>query len=331
MSSSSLAAWPFPWIEADWERVCERETLGQLAHALLITGPTGIGKQRFANELGQWLLCESDPRGASACGNCRGCRWVDTGVHPDLVHLAPEEDSKTIKIDQVRALSSELTLTAQAGGRRVAIVSPADNMTLAAANSLLKTLEEPPAATVILLVSERPAALPATIRSRCQQIKLLPAALDIALPWLRQQTDVDDPELLCRLTGNAPCAAAALGSDPLFQQRLTLLEGIRDIAAGRADPLKQADLWLKHDLSQGLSWLAGCVTDMIRLKTYATPPTLSNKDCLSTLLELSAMADIKTLFHRLDGVYEGIRHVDTPINQTLLMQDLLIEWGPDAR
>ncbi len=153
---------PVPqWQEARWKRVQDLRGIGRLPHALLISGPGGTGEGLFADALMQALLCTSATT-AAPCGECNACREYTAGTHPDAVRIEPEEAGKAIGVDRIRELTGRLNLTS--GGRsKVARIEPAESMTLAAANSLLKTLEEPPGDSVLLLVSERPARLPATV------------------------------------------------------------------------------------------------------------------------------------------------------------------------
>lgn len=144
---------------------------GTLAHAYLFAGEAGVGKRRAALALAAMLNCAA-PRPDDACGECSSCRRVAAGSHPD-VHLLTPEGSE-IKIDQVRQAQADLSLKAFEGRRKVLIVDDAETMNVASANAFLKTLEEPPGESVIILVSAMPQGLLATIRSRCQTIAFQP-------------------------------------------------------------------------------------------------------------------------------------------------------------
>ena len=153
-----------------WNQVMAAQAAGRLAHALLLAGPRGAGKAQFAEALGTWLLCE----GAAArkpCGTCRSCVQLAAGVHPNLLKLAPAEDKRDIAIDDIRDLLDRLHLSSHYGQAKVAIVDPADALNASGVNALLKTIEEPPANTHVLLIAERWRALPATLRSRCQIVR----------------------------------------------------------------------------------------------------------------------------------------------------------------
>ena len=203
--------------------------LDRLPHALLIHGVPGLGKLQLAEQFAQLLLCEKRGQGRTACGACEACRWFLADDHPDVRYLEPEasarhrifgkdpekeEDKKPsvqIRIEQARALADFLNLASYRGGRRIAIVCPAEEMNAATANSLLKGLEEPPAGAMFLLVSHRPASLLPTVRSRCVPVPLpLPEAKS-ATAWLEAQ-GVKEPARWLAFAGGAPLRALEYAS-----------------------------------------------------------------------------------------------------------------------
>ncbi|MEM7206839.1 MAG: hypothetical protein AAF434_03350 [Pseudomonadota bacterium] len=156
-----------------WSRIVTRMRESRVPHALLVSGHRSSEKSAFARAIATSLLCQSPREGdARACGKCASCGLLDAGSHADFLSTGLLEDSRTIRIDQIRKLCEELALTAQHGGYRVAIINPADAMNVNASNSLLKSLEEPPSNTVMILVSSKTGSIPATIRSRCQRIRV---------------------------------------------------------------------------------------------------------------------------------------------------------------
>ncbi|MFO7642692.1 MAG: DNA polymerase III subunit delta', partial [Candidatus Competibacteraceae bacterium] len=159
-----------PWHEPLWRQFQQSRAAGRLPHALLLAGPAGLGKLAFAKRLARALLCETPDVEGDACGRCRSCRLFQAGSHPDYRMEQPVEEGKAIRIDPIRELCGFLGFTAQYGGYKIALLEPADRLNLNAANSLLKTLEEPPGDCLLLLVTAHPARLPATVRSRCQKV-----------------------------------------------------------------------------------------------------------------------------------------------------------------
>ncbi len=210
-----------PWNEPVFESLKRR--LETLPHALLLHGPRGVGKLALAERAAQLILCESADAARRPCGACDGCRWFLGGNHPDFRRLEPEalskisseseEDSSphakpstVIKVEQVRALADFLNIGSHRGRKRVALVHPAEDMNLNAANALLKGLEEPPASAMFILVAHRPARLLPTIRSRCVAVPVPVPGRDIALKWLSAQGVKDAPRWL-PYAGGAPLRA----------------------------------------------------------------------------------------------------------------------------
>ena len=162
---------------------------------------------QFAQRFVRGLLCEQ-PVGGDACGHCRRCLLLAAGTHPDLVELTfglrkDGTPRSEIVVDQIRELSARLAMSSQFGGWQIACIDPADALNPAAANALLKTLEEPAARTLLILLADAPWRLPQTIRSRCQRIEFhLPSAAQ-ALAWL-QTAGVPDAALALAAAGGNP-------------------------------------------------------------------------------------------------------------------------------
>lgn len=160
------------WHDAARQKLQAAVDASRLPHALLVHGPVGVGKQRLAGAVAAALLCGGRGDRLEACGDCPDCALNRAGSHPDLHWIRPEEDRRTISVDQVRDATEQLGMTSMRRGYRIAIVSPADSMTRNAQNALLKTLEEPAARTLLVLVTARPCELLPTLRSRCQRIEV---------------------------------------------------------------------------------------------------------------------------------------------------------------
>ena len=174
-------------------------------HALLIVGPRGAGAGTLARDAVATLMC-GDPVDGGPCGACRACRLIASGSHTDLVVISPEGDSNTIKIDQIRSLITGLALFSVEGGRRIALIENADLMNEEAQNALLKTLEEPPSRTHVILAAAEDSRLMPTIRSRCAVIRLgLPDAKQ-ASELLGERLGVDAPTAvrLLRMSSGRP-------------------------------------------------------------------------------------------------------------------------------
>src|SRR5579872_7430133 len=198
------------WTASQRQALSAAHLAGRLPHALLIHEAPGAGGEWLAHWAARLALCE---RSAQApCGNCTACRRALAWQHPDLMRLGPLEDSRQIRIEQVRELAADLALTSHAGGYKVGILAPADLLNRFAANALLKTLEEPPPRTLLMLVATQPSRLPATILSRCQRIRVRAPTRAEAVDWLEQTRGTGDWNAVLDVLGEAPLYAAE--SDP---------------------------------------------------------------------------------------------------------------------
>ncbi|MCP5166646.1 MAG: DNA polymerase III subunit delta' [Pseudomonadales bacterium] len=223
---------PLPWQATAWERVLQQLEGGKLPHALLLSGPEYGGKSRFALALARLLLCKAPVDGLN-CGHCHACDLSGSGNNGDLLWLAPEGKSRVIKIDAVRALVDFTNRTAGFGLRKVAVLCPAENMNASAANALLKSLEEPSAETYLILVSHRPHGLPATVRSRCQMLRLGVPETAHALAWLQQFIpDRGRCEELLTLAGGRPLLAETLQREEGATRLLQLRQALQALLAG---------------------------------------------------------------------------------------------------
>ncbi len=220
---------PLSWHAELWRQLGEQLVDGRLPHALLLGGPSGIGKADFALALARMLLCHQPSAGLN-CGDCPACVQSAGGSHGDFRWLSPEDKSKVIKIDQVRSAIDFVTRTASYGTRKVLVLQPADAMTLSAANALLKCLEEPAGETTIILVCERLHALPATVRSRCQLLKFELPERAACLDWLDTATGERElSETVLSLTDDRPLPARALfeqGDIEVYAARRAVLDAV---------------------------------------------------------------------------------------------------------
>jgi DNA polymerase III subunit delta' len=229
---------PLPWQHDHWRRFCAAHADGRLAHALLLSGPAGVGKAHFAVAASAYLLC-TQREADGACGTCTSCVQAVAGSHPDLLRLAPEEGKRGIAVDSVRALIERLSVYSHRGGARTVIVDPAETFSPGAANAMLKTLEEPPAGTHFLLITSRPRTLPATVRSRAQILRFPLPPREQAAAWLAQaQPDMDPARL--EDSGGAPLLALALDREGVADQYAQWRSVLDAVAQRRQGPLEAA-------------------------------------------------------------------------------------------
>ena len=324
-----------PWQEEAWRALGARLAQGQLPHGLLISGQPGLGKLLLATAFAKLLLCRS-PHDGRACGQCPGCAQFAAGTHPDFNRVELEErDGKAgeegalksaISVEQVRELIGRLQLSSQHRGRKLALIEPAELMSAAAANSLLKTLEEPPADSVLLLVTANPGRLPATVRSRCQRLALRSPSESMALRWLASHASRDDWPVLLGLAGGAPLAALALADSDVAAERQAFFEALMTLRRGKADPVSLASQ-PKENYPILLRLLWNFVTDLIRLQGAGGGATVVNSDQLPLLQMASEGLNLRRLYGYLDRVQAAVQALESPMNRELAFSVLLADWA----
>ena len=317
-----------PWQQEQWSLLRTRAGERRLAHGLLFTGPAGTGKSVFAETFARSLLCNRPSTDGLPCGACAACLLLAAGTHPDFIRLSPPEDKTQILIDQIRELCRLLGLKSHAGGYKVATLSPADQMNVAAANSLLKTLEEPTDNTVLILITEQPARLPATIRSRCQQVRFPAPPPEQGRAWLETQLGAGsgEAELSLSLAEGAPLRALALGQSGTLQERHGWLGQLIALRRGQQDPVRVAAEWAEDTELRPLYWFGSFLSDLIRLH-QGNAATIKNMDLLDKLEILLAILSGAESHRLLNRVWRDFRLAQqTSVNRPLLMEDVLIEW-----
>lgn len=316
-----------PWHQPVAEKMHAVASQGQLTHAWLLHGKAGTGRHEFALALAQYLLCEQ-PTEAGACGTCQSCQWFNAETHPDRIEVYPEAEGKAIRVDQIRDLIEALSLTAHGQkANRVVIISPAEAMNRQAANSLLKSLEEPPPNTYFLLISAELSALPATIRSRCQLFNLPSPSAEQARQWLVQESgESDDVSLALEIADFAPLAAIRLvegGAVTAYQQ---LLEGFIQTISQPQAPNQMAEQWLKHEEYMPINWMLRWLSVLIKLKQAGQSdesPLFQDKAIKTLLQQLS----LEQLFRFYDDVLEANRLWSAPLNRRLQLEALFSKWS----
>lgn len=311
---------PLPWQQAHWQRLAQQRQRQQLPHALLLAGPAGVGKRRFAQALSLGLLCQSpETETGAACGRCRACQLLRVGNHPDWLWVAPEEVGKAIKVDQVRQIVDFAAQTGQQSARQVVVVEPAEALNRNAANAVLKTLEEPSGATVVLLISDAPGRLLPTIRSRCQRLDFPAPAAAAAQAWLAPLVaDPDELERLLAEAGGRPMAARAMLEGDTLARRRQRGEEFEALLTAKLSPLVLAQRWKDEDFEELLGWLSARLSDAIRTSMSGQRPVV-----LPGLAAVAAPA----LFRLLDEVQRllALQRSGTNPNRQLALESLLMQ------
>ncbi|MGD9163775.1 MAG: DNA polymerase III subunit delta' [Chromatiales bacterium] len=317
-----------PWQEDQWNRLQQARRQGRLPHALLFCGPRGVGKEQFALAFAQSVLCHDSDAEGRPCGACRHCHLLHSGSHPDFQWVEPDTESKSgeIKIEAIRALTGGAALTVKSGGHKVVLIQPAHRMNTPAANSLLKTLEEPTKDTLIMLLTDQPARLLPTIRSRCQKLlfEIPPQAASLA--WLQGKIMHSDGATLLALASGAPLLALELDDAELLAAREEMLKQFLALGNPGQDPVALAGVWSGFDAQLLLEWLCGWVIDLLRLQTAERPPHLFNQDQVKALQGVADKLNSEALHRYLGLIYEARGLIGSNINPQLLLEKLLIEW-----
>jgi DNA polymerase-3 subunit delta' len=322
------------WLESPARQLQSRLLRQQHPQAQIIYGPPGVGKRHFALWSAAQLLdfdweppadCEADA--------------LPVVPHPDFFALGPESDSKDkeeeprgkakksvgLKINAMRELIARLELTSHRGGRKVAMLWPAEHMTLAAANCLLKTLEEPSGATTILLVCDSPARLPATILSRCERVRLVPPDWSAGLAWLQRACPGDSgAEMALGFASRAPLAARSLLRAEFGKEAARLATELEMIVQREVPPGTVARRWAKLEPGFCIRWLYWQLAALMREAVGISEPTAraarADLNISRSRLNMRACCDY------LDQLNEANRLQDRSLNQELQWVELLTWW-----
>ncbi|MDH3343579.1 MAG: DNA polymerase III subunit delta' [Gammaproteobacteria bacterium] len=321
----------YPWQQEQWRKLMQLKQAQRMPHAVLLYGEEGSGKADFARSLSASMLCQQPLDNGEACGSCSSCKLITAQTHPDLSYLMPVPPEKTsskkpvlnIRINDIRKLCSRLSSTSQFEGYRVAIIQNADKMLVQAANALLKTLEEPGALTLIVLVTSRPHRLPITVRSRCQSLRFPTPADDVALAWLQAQGH-KSPEVALKFAHGAPLIALNQHQESLEQRELlakALLAGINGESS-----LNYSAKLANLPKEVAMAWLLDWVNDLVRLKNTDFSSPIINEINRPQLAKLAQKSDLTRIFAFNDLVTSYIRKETIALNLQLVWENLLISW-----
>ncbi|HWM69149.1 MAG TPA: hypothetical protein VNO35_21350 [Steroidobacteraceae bacterium] len=292
-----------PWLDKAMAALRAAFEADRMPHALLIHEAPGSGGEWLANWTARLLL------------------GTDKDQHPDWISVRPIDDSRQIRIEQIRELGQELSLTSHQGGYKVGVISPADVLNRFAANALLKTLEEPSARTVLILVVTQPSRLPATILSRCQRFGISAPERSQAVAWLESTRGKGDWNAVLDIVGEAPMLAAEADAEAVVQVGTEVRRGLEEAAAGTADPVATAERWARAELPLRLRCFENWLTERIRGQT-ASPAFLTEVGAVTYLQRPQTVLNIRELFELLDGVRDLKSALDTPINRGLALETL---------
>jgi DNA polymerase-3 subunit delta' len=337
----------FNWQKIQWTRFLRLAQ--KMPHAILLHGPRGIGKFEFGKAAAALLLCQRVQAGADsgqACGECTACLLHRQGNHPDFFLIQPEADaaelaeadaevvvstaekkkkpSKQIKIGQIREMLENIQTGTHQGGRRVILLAPAEAMNAATANALLKTLEEPPPDTVMLLVSSEPERLLPTIRSRCQGLGFGEPDRGLALNWLKENEIRDAANLLARYGG-----APLLARDAAGEESALNYEALIANLAATPDPFACADLMVGADPALAVDCLQRWVSDIVMFGLSGRTRYFPGFETAITNVARSApMLSLLRFSRRLTELRAIAQH---PVNPRLFAERLALDYADAVR
>lgn len=286
----------------------------------------------FANALAAALLCARADNYGKACGQCHSCRLFETGLHPDLLRLEPDQESKSreIRIDDVREIMAREGL-GSGSGNKVLMISPADQLNLSAANAMLKTLEEPTPSTIILLLAERIDHLPSTLLSRCQRINFLPPRPVITQDPLPRESPGLNSDSIAPQRRIPPLQTdALLFSDPQGKQ-VSVFSAFMALVQGQEDPVDLAERWINLDLSALMDHQISWGIDMLRLQADPDSPDLMNSNIRNRLGLLSLRFDPKHLHRILRQAIQIKESIEGNMNIQLALEYLLVSWAKEEK
>jgi DNA polymerase-3 subunit delta' len=316
-----------PWLGDAQGRLRAAHASGRLPHSILVLSPPGLGAEALANWISAFTLCESDagrPQAERPCGVCASCRLLSADSHPDHHVIRLEDGAQQLKVEQVREFMEPLTLKSYRGGYKVGVIEDADTLNTFGANAFLKTLEEPGADTLLIMIARPTHRLPATIASRCQRLILRVPPSATAIAWLEQNASAQQPwSAALDLAGGAPLRArqfephsvAALDAD---------MQGCMDqLAAGSVDISLLAERWLRSNPELRISWLENWITRRVRAGFLASD---SHESAEPVVLPGALLKPkIRPLFGLLDAARDFRRLASTGMNQQLALEALLLE------
>jgi DNA polymerase III subunit delta' len=332
-----LSADSLPWLQGAQNRMRAAIAAQRLPHSLLLLSSPGLGAEQLANWITALALCES--QGPRPCGACASCQLLRADSHPDSHIVRLEEDAQQIKVDQVRGLIEALSLKSYRGGYKVGVIEGAESLNANGANAFLKTLEEPTANTLLMLIARPSHRLPATIASRCLRLTLAPPPPEAALAWLERHASAFSkaaPEggsaapaadsrswgAALALAGGAPLLALELDAVGIAALDADMLQSLKQLAAGSVDVTLLADRWMKSNPGLRITWLENWITRRVHASLGAD---ISRQSAEPVGLPAALLKPkIRALFELLDAARELRRLASTGMNQQLALEALLL-------
>ena len=303
----------------------------KVGHSYLFVGNEGIGKKWVALQFAKALNClEGAAAKGDSCNQCLSCKKIDHHLHPDVLVIEPE--GQTLKADQVRQMQRDLVYRPYEGQRRVCVVTAADRMAAHMSNILLKTLEEPPLHTVIILLANSPRMVLPTILSRCQTIRFHPLSVPLVSNWLMEEKGVggEEAHLLASLSEGSPGKALEIREEI---NRIPREDLLRDFVGLKSLPFHQKESWAeslspnREDLILILEVAKTLIRDLIMMMTLKDSSKLIHTDLLREIRSIAREWTLPSLFNRMEALHQTILAIRSNANMPLALEAMMLSWA----
>ena len=303
----------------------------KVSHSYLFLGNEGIGKKWVAIQFAKAINClEGEIGKGDACDRCLSCKKIDHQLHPDVLIIEPE--GQTLRVDQVRQTQRDLAYRPYEGHRRVCVLTAADRMAPNMSNTLLKTLEEPPLHTVIILLANNPRLLLPTILSRCQPIRFHPLPIPLVSNWLMEREGFNEKEahLLASLSEGSPGKALEIREEIHQIPRDELLI---DFVGLKSLPFEKKENWAeslsshRENLILILEVAKTLLRDLVIMKTLKDSSKLIHPDLLQVIEVLASKWNLSSLLNRMEVLHQTILTIRSNANMTLALEAMMLSWA----
>lgn len=314
----------YPWLKPLWQEWQSSLEAERFANASLLIAEPGMGSEQLVEHFSRAVMCQNYP--AEACGFCHGCQLMNSASHPDFHLVKPEKEGKAITVDQIRQCNRLAQESSQLSGLRLFVIEPAEAMNESAANALLKTLEEPSANCLFLLVSHRANGLLPTITSRCQQWHLTAPESESVASWLSEQLAGSVPAYAAHINGNAPISTLAFIEQDQMSGYLKLEAQLLEWCQQRGDAIKLAKELSVEPITH-LQWLWYLLTDAQKVHYGIVMPFFT-----PGAQSLCHLLDYQRLYSQsqaLLALLEQLR-LHTGLNAELLILDWLFKFHEET-
>ena len=317
----------YPWHQNTWQKFIQARSQNHLPHAILLSGEEGIAKLALAQRMAKSLLCMNTVTSAAdACNECQSCKTYESGANPDFTHISLLEDKQQIGVDQIRALSNFLNYSRSYNTNRVVILNPVERMNLNAANSLLKSLEEPSAHTVIILVTAKVSQLLPTIKSRCQLYNVTTPSKVESIDWLQQhqhsQEHAIDAEAALAITVNKPLKAITINQEDLDNKN-QFFQDLSSVINENITITEMAKKWEKHDFEALLNWQILLIQKAIKHSLIKNKDNDGSATSNNPLTKHLSTEDHWQLYQSL---IKQKQYIHTSVNSLMFVENMIMLW-----